>query len=250
MSGAKRIRAHSLSSYCSLEHIQAILDKRNKQILHHAYIVHDRDIKEDGTPKDRHVHILLYLSSAATVTQVRNWFADPENGQNTLGEAMHSVVAAFRYLCHKDNPEKAPYDDTEVIVSNEDRLWFERQPADVAETDTTTAALYDTLDGRSIREMVQTYGRDYIIHKRQIDDVVRDIKWQEGDYLLSSIEHENEFKNKERIKDHIDECHKAIIRLLGALDAAGVPDAAEHWRREYDLTKFEPYEKLQNYKGR
>lgn len=83
--------------------------------------IHDRDVEDDGSPKKGHYHLLLAYSSATTLNNIRAWF-------NTCGlpeSDLHSVrvcasgVGYYRYLTHKDNPEKAQYDDKDILVFND-----------------------------------------------------------------------------------------------------------------------------------
>ena len=42
-----------------------------------AYILHDKDIKEDGTPKEPHWHIELRLTRGRRLTDIASWFGLP-----------------------------------------------------------------------------------------------------------------------------------------------------------------------------
>ncbi len=83
--------------------------------------IHDRDLEDDGSPKKAHFHLLLAYTSATTLNNIRGWF-------NVCGlpeSELHSVricasgVGYYRYLTHKDNPEKAQYDDKYIRVFND-----------------------------------------------------------------------------------------------------------------------------------
>lgn len=83
--------------------------------------IHDRDIEDDGSPKKAHYHILLAYSSATTLNNIRGWFKAcgmPEGDLHSV-RVCASGVGYYRYLTHKDNPEKAQYNDTEIRVFND-----------------------------------------------------------------------------------------------------------------------------------
>ena len=75
--------------------------------------IHDKDIEDDGSLKKGHYHLLLAYSSATTLNNIRGWFKAcgmPESELHSV-RVCASGVGYFRYLTHKDNPEKAQYDD-------------------------------------------------------------------------------------------------------------------------------------------
>lgn len=83
--------------------------------------IHDRDIEDDGSPKKGHYHILLAYSSATTLNNIRMWFKAcgmPESDLHSI-RVCASGVGYYRYLTHKDNPEKAQYDANEIRVFND-----------------------------------------------------------------------------------------------------------------------------------
>lgn len=90
--------------------------------------LHDRDIEDDGSFKKAHYHLLLAYSSATTLNNIRCWF----NACGLPETELHSVrvcasgVGYFRYLTHKDNPDKVQYDDKDIIVFNDSGELFKK----------------------------------------------------------------------------------------------------------------------------
>lgn len=83
--------------------------------------IHDRDIEDDGSPKKAHYHLLLSYSSATTLNNIRGWFKAcgiPESDLHSI-RVCASGVGYYRYLTHKDNPEKAQYCDNDIRVFND-----------------------------------------------------------------------------------------------------------------------------------
>jgi hypothetical protein len=77
--------------------------------------LHDKDLNPDGSPKKPHWHILLVYAGPKTLGSVKE-FCETFGGVQP--QAIESVRGYYRYLTHKDNPEKAQYDEREVKVLN------------------------------------------------------------------------------------------------------------------------------------
>jgi hypothetical protein len=90
--------------------------------------IHDRDLEDDGTLKKAHYHLLLAYSSATTLNNIRCWL----NACGMPESELHSVrvcasgVGYFRYLTHKDNPEKVQYDYKDIRVFNDSDALFKK----------------------------------------------------------------------------------------------------------------------------
>ena len=122
--------------------------------------IHDRDLLDDGTLKKSHYHLLLAYSSATTLNNIRGWF-------NTCGmpeSDLHSVrvcasgVGYYRYLTHKDNPEKAQYNDNDIRVFNDsDELFkkFSKTAADKIDDLVRIFQLVDNLGTISFHYLLQ-----------------------------------------------------------------------------------------------
>lgn len=92
-----------------------------------AFIGHDKDIDEDGTPKFRHIHALIVLKDGSkprlstSLTRISNAV-----GLNVLDvdiEKADNIASCIRYCLHKGYPQKHPYDVNELITNlNEEEL--------------------------------------------------------------------------------------------------------------------------------
>lgn len=78
-----------------------------------AYTLHDKDTLEDGTLKAPHVHVVVSYSSVKTLKQVQDDFGSL--AANGYIQPIRDMRAACRYLTHKDNPEKAQYDEVDCL---------------------------------------------------------------------------------------------------------------------------------------
>lgn len=107
---------------CTIYNVDYIIKSLAEEHLTFALSpIHDRDVEYDGSPKKGHFHLLLAYSSATTLKNIRGWF----NACGMPESELHSVrvcasgVGYFRYLTHKDNPEKVQYDDKDIRIFND-----------------------------------------------------------------------------------------------------------------------------------
>lgn len=166
---AQRSRKFCLTSYHPVEVIEGVLAHRPVRAA--VYIVHDKDIYDEedekknpdhkaGALKEKHVHILLCTNNAATLGQVRRWF--PSN-QNTLGQVLRDDEMMLRYLTHKDDPEKAQYDDSEVKTFGEGKEPFIRAAfCSGHDNETVEDLINDINSGVDRRTLMRRYGREYV----------------------------------------------------------------------------------------
>lgn len=75
--------------------------------------LHDKDINPNGELKKAHYHVLVMFEGPKDYdTQVKPIFDEI----GAVGrEIVNSARGYARYLCHLDNPEKAPYSPSEVV---------------------------------------------------------------------------------------------------------------------------------------
>jgi len=77
--------------------------------------LHDRD--KDPTEEDKkpHYHVIVCYSGPTTFSVVK---ALTERLNAPIPQVLESVRGYYRYLTHKDNPEKYQYDENEIRVIN------------------------------------------------------------------------------------------------------------------------------------
>lgn len=153
-----RSRNHALISYLTKTQIESVLQKHIQDIKDFAFICHDRDIKDDGTPKEIHFHIVIHLYNPKSYDVVRKWFYDSDispDKQNTLIKPVIDLKAALDYLTHKNDPDKAQYDSSEIITNNTE--WV-NQPDDDSKDSKSINILNDLLDGCSFSTLLVDTG--------------------------------------------------------------------------------------------
>ena len=78
--------------------------------------LHDRDINPDGEPKKPHYHVILCYPGPTTLNSVIN--VTRSLNQNDYCQPLEAVKGYYRYFTHKDNPEKAQYDEIDITTFN------------------------------------------------------------------------------------------------------------------------------------
>lgn len=78
--------------------------------------LHDQDVNPTGEKKKAHHHVILCYPGPTTFNVVK------ELSVETLGQVIpepcDSVRGYYRYLTHRDNPEKAQYQERDIITLN------------------------------------------------------------------------------------------------------------------------------------
>lgn len=77
--------------------------------------LHDRDYNPDGTLKKPHYHVIVMFPGPTTYNKVNGLCQDLNA---SIPKRILSVVGIYRYFTHQDNPEKAQYDDFNIIQGN------------------------------------------------------------------------------------------------------------------------------------
>lgn len=180
----KRVRRFCLVTYIDKEPLERFL-RRSAWIQHFAFITHDRDLLDDGTPKEKHTHVILYTYEAKTSTAIKKNFdrysqelvlGTTKEAQNTLVQKCNDIISQFRYLRHLDDTEKVQYEHCEVVTDN-DIYWNDLCRTNGMNDSSVNTGLQmfdDMLDGVSTREMIMRYGKEYIYHARSFKEVVTD----------------------------------------------------------------------------
>lgn len=91
-----------------------------------AFIVHDNDIKEDGTKKGLHGHLVVEaIKGASSDTWIKRLalLFGVENDAVSI-ECAKNMVGCVRYLTHEDNSDKTHYEKTAIKTNS--REWLEK----------------------------------------------------------------------------------------------------------------------------
>lgn len=77
--------------------------------------LHDKDVNPTGESKKAHYHVILVYGAPTTYNNVKA-FTDKLN--QPIPQALEQVRGYYRYLTHKDNPEKYQYSESEIETFN------------------------------------------------------------------------------------------------------------------------------------
>ena len=77
--------------------------------------LHDKDLNADNTPKKAHYHIILCYEGPTTYNNVLKL---TESLNQPIPQPLEQLRGYYRYLVHKDNPEKYQYDEYKITTIN------------------------------------------------------------------------------------------------------------------------------------
>jgi len=78
--------------------------------------LHDQDLNADGTHKKPHYHVIAVYSTGTTTFNVVKSLTDSLNAP--IPQHLEQIKGYYRYLTHKDNPEKAQYSESDIKTIN------------------------------------------------------------------------------------------------------------------------------------
>lgn len=78
--------------------------------------IHDKDTQKDGSPKKPHYHVILQWDAKASYKTAASVSKGTLRG--TLPIPLASPRGYYRYFCHLDNPNKARYNEADIVRIN------------------------------------------------------------------------------------------------------------------------------------
>lgn len=93
--------------------ITDILD-RKKQVVQYALLLHDKDIKEDGTPKKPHYHVYVHFDTSRDIEKVAKWFSIKSN---YISKIKGRWKDGLLYCTHRNAPFKYQYNPADVVAN-------------------------------------------------------------------------------------------------------------------------------------
>lgn len=184
--GTGRYRKFSCITYLDEEFLKIRLLQHENQIRAYAYAYHDKDTREDGSLKEPHIHILIVTHTTCTISAIRRWFAGfYENGKEitTTAQKMGDEYECFDYLTHSTAKAIADgkYQYDRSIVKSNNFGFFKAD--DESTWDNIQLACEMIMRGVSIHDCGKKFGRDFILHYRQIKDYLCDVKLWENEQI-------------------------------------------------------------------
>lgn len=187
MAKVKQSRNYALIVYET--NLDTLLEriKLQRNIQDYAFIVHDKDILQDGSKKPTHTHLLITLRSARDPKCVEKYFEFIIDNvkQNVFIEVMNDKQSMYEYLTHKNDPTKYQYNDTDIHTSNKQAFLKE------GAIDNTLNIINDLLNGCSLLRMVEIYGREFVYkyncYKALANDIIS-FEMSDRAYLRNEFE--------------------------------------------------------------
>lgn len=176
----------------------------NSVVDEYAYILHDRDVKEDGSPKESHYHFLFVLRRSRRLSDIQSCMKKVLQG-NVLLQSCHSVPDAYDYLTHEDEDNKASYNESDIVSSSDKSYWKPDPSVNYGDKscDSIMSAYLDLLNSMPLTECAKKYGRDFIIHYNHIKSLLLDsgmildkgVYRQRGDFVNYNDDFMYRYKN-------------------------------------------------------
>lgn len=136
-----------------------------------AYIYHDKDKKEDGTPKEPHYHIVGSKRNKASFNSMQRLFSVGTQNTRFIGiKGQEEIKERYLYLDHRYEEGKHRYDARDIV--EHDSYYWTKVTKDIAVTRSSNDEfLDDLLDAEmSLEEMGRKYGRDFMRYARAYVD--------------------------------------------------------------------------------
>lgn len=128
-----------------------------------AYIYHDKDVKEDGTPKEPHYHIVGSKRNKSSFTAMLRLFDKGTQNTRFIGiKGQDEIKERYLYLDHRFEPDKHKYNASDII--EHDSYYWVKVTKDITVTRSSNDEFIDDLmdEDISIEEMGRKYGRDFM----------------------------------------------------------------------------------------
>lgn len=181
-----RTRLFALMTYATHEQIMYCLSLHGEQIRYSTFILHDKDVNNDGELKIAHSHVVIETYNAYRVGSVRGWFKScvDDDGKpiNTLGQPVVDRKAVIDYLTHEHHKHKAQYSRDCIVNYSEALLIAQEKPR--IDDDRALLIIDDIMAGVPEYVLCRRYGREYIINAHRYRDMIFHIL---GDHSLPEM---------------------------------------------------------------
>lgn len=173
-----RFRAFFVCSYATHEQLRDLFVYCEK----FAFITHDKDVKEDGSPKMTHCHFIIRYRDALTPSAFGKKIARLASSEQTEFSPLGDKYCAIDYMLHRDSKSaelgKHLYKDTDILT--DDLAYFFRTKEEEKAKHNNEEFFNDLLDGNlSKREMALKYGRDYAKNLVRYDQFAKEVAREE-----------------------------------------------------------------------
>ena len=186
-----------------------------------AFIVHDKDVDDNGKPKTKHIHLVGALSGRSRrLSSTLNLFCEksliPQDCVSILPAV--SLNRALRYLCHLDNPNKFQYPVDDVKTSS--LSWLFSQSRKQREIDVDyLAEIVKESDGDMLQICrilgLADFNKYKAVIKAISDSALREKAIEERKALQSTREEEDKAKEEEKrqlFDEFLDNANLGVVK--------------------------------------
>lgn len=99
--------------------------------IEYAYILHDKDVKDNGVLKKPHYHLYMRLRAKKTINAVGKIFGVNEIQIPYFIQVTNSPVCAVRYLVHLDHAERFQYSISDIKSNMQLDAYFNLEMTDL-----------------------------------------------------------------------------------------------------------------------
>lgn len=131
-------------------HINALLFIR-QNYKNFIYILHDKDVKEDGTPKKAHYHVLLYFENQKLLSTLKNQLCLNDSDFYEI----RSLSGQLRYLIHYDDEDKFQYDIKDVYATNYMMTKFKQSISSIRSESEEASYIIDFIYSPGVTSLLQ-----------------------------------------------------------------------------------------------
>lgn len=218
--------------------LEEIIEKIKFDTHYYFGITHNKDTKDTGEIRKKHIHIVIKLKTKRTKGGLLKRLQKllEIDKQRISIQMTRSQEATIRYLIHLDNPEKAQYPPFEIITNRRDILNLAIKGENERE-DLTAENLIFTIEkhgGNRLKILGEIGLKNYTRYRGTIQDIIQELEIQDlqskaikqareqidtaRDLANSAIKYANEQINKrvdERIKQVENKAvQEKVIELL------------------------------------
>lgn len=151
------------------EIINSVISKRGVDKF--AYILHDSDVKDDGTPKPPHYHVVIKYKNPVDTATIAEWLKIPENFVSVPKGGETAFYDCVKYLTHESEAEQSKgkhlYPDDRVHCNFDFRAFLFDDPKEKSNHKKIEAMKKAVLyDGKTLKQCIED---DPIIYMNNID---------------------------------------------------------------------------------
>lgn len=91
--------------------------KLHSTLVEWSYVLHDKDLLQDGSIKKPHVHLLMKFTSPVVLKSILSMLGLSDDDAHLIQAVRRSYRGTLLYLVHYGRPDKYQYSHTDVVAS-------------------------------------------------------------------------------------------------------------------------------------